>query len=390
MARVSKMKKYTILLSNIHRHGGGQRVYVRNLARLLHRLGHKPFVACPYDSQLARECRNDGVEVIDGFRFDSRFTPISFSLDIKLALRTKSEKQIDLIHANGSRDHWVMATAGFLSSDKVPVVRTLHNTKPISYDLFHKLLYQRLTDQTISVCHYVKDMLATTPLFENQEIPVVHNGIELDKFTPVPPDEAVREEFGIAPEEIVIGIVGRLDWDKGHKYLFEAAAPLIKGEFPNIRILVVGSGKKWSELDQLCERLQISQNVNFAKNRSDIKEVISVFDIGVHPSIGVDTSSYAMKEMMAMEKPLVCSSYGGLTEIADDEVTGFIVPPKDSDLLRDRIARLCRSQELREKFGKAGREKVRREFSATSSVQKTLEVYEHAIERCRRRKGKRG
>lgn len=374
------MRKYAILISNIHRHGGGQRVYVRILARRLHQLGHKLFVACPHNSRLAEECKSDGVEVVS-FRFDGRFTPISFFRDVRLALRTKAEKQIDLVHANGSRDHWVMATANLFSSEKVPIVRTIHNTKPIKYDLLHRFLYQRMTHQTISVCHHVKDLLSTTPLFENQEIAVVHNGVEPDKFAPIPPDQAVRKEFGIAPGEVVVGIVGRLDWDKGHKYLFEAAAPLIMGEFPNMKILVVGVGKKQSELGRLCERLQISRNVIFAGGRSDIKEVISVFDIGVHPSIGVDTSSYAMKEMMAMEKPLICSSYGGLAEIADDGVTAFVVPPKDSDLLRDRIARLCRSEELREKFGRAGREKILREFSAASSVQKTLEVYEHTIER---------
>jgi glycosyltransferase involved in cell wall biosynthesis len=234
----------------------------------------------------------------------------------------------------------------------------------------------------------MKDILITTPLFENQDISVVHNGVELDKFAPIPPDQAVRKEFGIASGEVVVGIVGRLDWDKGHEYLFEAAAPLIKGEFPNMKILVVGAGKKQGELEQLCERLQISQNVIFAGGRSDIREVISIFDIGVHPSIGVDTSSYAMKEMMTMEKPVVCSSYGGLPEIADDGVTGFVVPPRDSDLLRDRIAQLCRSEELREKFGKAGREKVLKEFSAATSVQKTLEVYEHAIEDFDKEEGK--
>jgi glycosyltransferase involved in cell wall biosynthesis len=382
------MRKYSILISNIHRYGGGQRVYVRILAKRLHQLGHKLFVACPENSRLAEECKSEGIEVV-GFRFDGGFTPISFFQDVRLALRTKTEKRIDLVHANGSRDHWVMATANLFSRDKTPVVRTIHNTKRRRYDLLHQFLYRRMTSQTISVCHYVKDILSTTPLFKNQDISVVHNGVELERFAPIPPDQSVRKEFGIEPGEVVVGIVGRLDWDKGHKYLFEAAAPLIKGEFPNMKILVVGSGQKQSELDRLRERLQISRNVIFAGGRSDIKEVISIFDIGVHPSIGVDTSSYAMKEMMAMEIPLVYSSYGGLTEIGDDGVTGFVVPPEDSDLLRDQIARLCRSGELREKFGKAGREKVLKEFSAASSVQKTLEVYEHTIERFNKGAGSR-
>jgi glycosyltransferase involved in cell wall biosynthesis len=117
-----------------------------------------------------------------------------------------------------------------------------------------------------------------------------------------------------------------------------------------------------------------------------MREVISVFDIGVHPSIGVDTPSYAMKEMMAVEKPIVCSSYGGLKEIAEDGPTGIVVPPRDSNGLRDRIAKLCGSKELREKMGREGRKKVEREFTSTLSAQRTLEVYKRAIEY---REGKR-
>lgn len=375
------MRPYTILFSNFHQYGGGQRVYVSILARNLLRLGHRPLVACPKDSVLAGECRANGVEVLDEFRFAGGFTPVSFSRDIRSAMRVRSENDIDIIHVNGSRDHWVFGTATLLSREKVPIVRTYHNTRPVKRNPLTRFLYRNLTDQVISVCAYVKEMLGESPAFDGGEIAVIHNGIDIEKFTPSPPLAAVRQELGLSPENIVIGIVGRLDWDKGHKYLFEAVAPLIHGEFPQLKIVVVGFGKKHKELLALCRRLDISQNVKFLGARNDIAQIISVFDIGAHPSIGVDTSSFAIKEMMAMEKPVVCSTYGGLTEIADDGVTGFLVPPRDSARLRERIVELCRSPELRRQLGKAAREKVEREFTSTVSVQKTLEVYEKTIER---------
>lgn len=371
---------YAILISNFHRHGGGQRVYVHILACHLLRFGHRPLVACPRDSFLARDCRKDGIETLDRFDFGRGFTPVSFSRDVALALRVRSENRLDLIHANGSRDHWVMAAANLLSREKLPLVRTLHNTNPVKNHFLNRYLHRECAHGTISVCNYVKEMLEESPVFEKREISVIHNGVDTDKFAPIPPDPELRKELGISETDIVIGLVGRLDWDKGHKYLFEAAAPLINGKFANIKIIAVGFGKELERLKQFCEQLRISRNVVFAGQRNDIREIISIFDIGVQPSIAVDTSSYSMKEIMAMQKPVVCSSYGGLKEIAEDGVTGYIVPPRDSDSLRERIAELCRSREMREQMGKAGRRRVEQEFSAKISVQKTLEVYRRTIE----------
>jgi glycosyltransferase involved in cell wall biosynthesis len=303
-----------------------------------------------------------------------------------LANRVKSEIPLDLIHVNGPRDHWVMATANYFFPNKVPLVRTRQNTKPVRNNFYNRFLNHELTDQIISPCQDLKEMYAESPVFHGCEITAIHHGVEIEHFSPRPPDEKVRKEIGVSEEDLVLGILGRLDWDKGHKYLLEAAAPLINGEMPNIKIIVVGFGEEHESLKRLCKQLNIERNVMFLGRRTDVKEVVSVFDIGVHPSIGVDTSSYAMKEMMAMEKPIVCSDYGGLKEIAVDGVTGYLVPPRDSELLRDRIAALGRSRELREQFGKAGRMRVEREFTAKVSVERTISVYERAIEGHKRKR----
>ncbi len=375
--------RYTILISDFHRHGGGHCVYVHTLAKHLLRLGHRPLVACAAGSQLAADCGESGIEVIDSFRFDGGFTPLSFYKDVALANRMKAKHHVDLTHVSGSRDHWVMATADFLSHEKTPLVRTRHSTKPVKNTVFNRILNQRLTSRTICVCQDLKEMLSESPVFRNHEMDVIHNGIELSEFTPGPPAVRVLEEFGVSADDFVIGIVGRLDWDKGHKYLFEAAAPLINGEFGNITIMVVGFGPERGNLERLCQTLGISHRVVFTGARNDMREVMSVFDIGVHPSIGVDTSSYAMKEMMAMEKPIVCSSYGGLKEITDDGLTGIVVPPRDSEAIREGIIRLYRSEEMRRKMGEAARKKVENEFTAEAFARTTLRVYESIIERSR-------
>jgi len=112
------MATYTIVISSFHRYGGGERVYAHILARHLAKLGHRPIVACPRGSKLAKDCAAEGIEVLDGFKFDAGFTPISFIRDILLARRTAKEKGVELFHVNGSRDHWVMGIANLFREKK--------------------------------------------------------------------------------------------------------------------------------------------------------------------------------------------------------------------------------------------------------------------------------
>ncbi|RJP24577.1 MAG: glycosyltransferase family 1 protein [Candidatus Abyssobacteria bacterium SURF_5] len=374
----------TVLISDFHRHGGGHTVYTVILSKGLQALGHRPIVACPPASHLAIECAKNSIEVFDIFRFDRGFSPVSFYLDLAALESMKRKNRIDVLHVSGSRDHWTMAASNLFSAEKLPLVRTRHSTKEVRDSVFNRYLNRKLTHRTISVCHYVKEMLLQSPVFNGTDIDVIHNGVELEAFRPMPPDRRIVDEFQITPADFVIGIVGRLDWDKGHKYLFEAAAPLIKGEYKNVRILAVGFGRERENLEEMCRQLGIAHRVNFLGHRLDMRELISVFDIGVHPSIGIDTSSYAVKEMMAMEKPVVCSSYGGLKEIVEDGTTGYLVPPHDSAALRAGIKRMLDSKELRESMGRAARRRVEREFSAEVFARKTLRVYENALESVRK------
>ena len=322
----------------------------------------------------------------DGFYFEGGFTPVSFCKDVMLAGRVIEENSVDLVHVNGSRDHWVMATSNFLSAKKLPLVRTRQNTKIVKNNPLNRRLNQRLTDHTIVPCSHVKEMYAESSVFDGCEISGIHHGVEIENFFPSPPDPGVQKEFGILAGDFVIGMVGRLEWDKGHKYLFEAVAPLITGDFGNIKIIVVGFGPDRKKLQDMCLQLGIDHRVAFAGRRADMKEIISVFDIGAHPSIGVDTSSFAMKEMMAMEKPIVSSSYGGLKEIAEEGMTGYVVPPHDSDALRNRIVDLYHSRESRRKMGEAARKRVEREFTAEICARRTLAVYESTMQWFREKK----
>jgi len=84
-------------------------------------------------------------------------------------------------------------------------------------------------------------------------------------------------------------------------------------------------------------------------------------------------------EAMAAAKPVIATDVGGCREAVEDGVTGFIVPPGDRDALCDRIQKLARDPSLRNRFGRAGRQRAERLFSLEINIRKTVEVYEGLI-----------
>ena len=150
--------------------------------------------------------------------------------------------------------------------------------------------------------------------------------------------------------------------------------------FPQLRVLVLGRGDLEPELVNLAKELGIGGIVRFAGFRDDMARCTQAFDIGVQPSIDCDTSSFSLKEQMAEEKPVVCSDYGGLTEILTDGVEGFIVPTGTVEPLAEAMKRLLVDAGLRRNMGAAGRQRVLKEFTLEVFAQRTVEAYYRALE----------
>ena len=368
-----------IILTNFHKQGFGQISYVQLVARLLAERGHEVAIACPEGSWLAERAEAAGLQTETQFRFSRGFTPFDFSRDVLEARKMMRRLKPDVIHANGSQDHWIMTVARNLFGLPPAIVRTKHNSFPMRTHLSNRFLSRRLTHRWIVVCEAVRQDLLAGPLFKPEDIKTIHNGLEIEIYEPKD-GRAERAEFGLAPDDFVIGSLGRLTPAKGHRYLFEAVAPLMKEPGSNLRVLLVGYGEEQPNLERQCEELGITRFVKFAGVRDDVPRMISMFDIGVLASIDCESSSFALKEMMAMGVPCVCTDFAGNAEIVEHEVSGLVVPPASSEGLHAAIERLWKSPELCERFEAAARERIKTGFSAEVCIDKTMEVYREAMQ----------
>jgi glycosyltransferase involved in cell wall biosynthesis len=380
-------RRFNILMLDPHMAGGGQVRYVANLAREFTRAGHRVVIGCKSGSVLVQRAAEADCEALPVLQLRGGLRPRAWSRDVRALLRFIREQRPDLIHVNGSQDHWTAGIANRLAGYPVCLLRTRHNTYTVKDHWPNRLLNREWTDYQIVVCDVVRRELARQRAFDDSRMCSIHNGVDAGLFRPDAAARAsARAEFGYAEDDIVLGIAARLVPAKGHEFLLRAVAAL-GAAHANLRVLVLGQGDLEAPLRQLAGDLGIADRVHWAGFRDDMPRCTQAFDIGVQPSIDCDTSSFSLKEQMAAEKPVVASDYGGLTEILDDGAEGMIVPAGTVEPLTEALKTLCASPERRAAMGVAGRRRVLRDFTVEIVAARTLEAYAEALAVHARRRG---
>lgn len=236
-----------------------------------------------------------------------------------------------------------------------------------------------VTSAYYAVAHGQRPYMTDDLGYPDAKIEVIHNGVDPSRFTPRRASERdldVAAEFGIDPGAPVVGIVAVLRPEKDHRSLLRAFR-LVVDEVPAARLLVVGDGPLRGELEQLADQLGIADAVVFAGSRPDVGRLLGLLDVVTLSSYTVECFPMALLEAMAVGVPSVGTAIGGVPELIDDGVTGYVVPPKDERALADALVRMLRDPEATAAMGVAARRRVESEFSLDRSVR----TAEAAIER---------
>ncbi len=262
----------------------------------------------------------------------------------------KKEK-INLIHAHGyGSDNFGRLVSRVCG---VPIVVHTHDNC-IYYPWYQGIadrLLRQFTNKAIAVSNSVKEACVMKRKMDTSKISVMHNGIDLDKFT-VPEENRIEKErnrLGIKSGFKVVGTVARLREEKGIRYLIESV-PKVLEYFEETTFLIVGDGPLRQEFEKLSNQLGVENKVIFAGFCQDIPAIQSLLDICVMPSL-TEGSPIALLEAMAMGKTIVGTKINGIKDILKNNINGLLVPSKDSDLLADSIIYLLKHEEEAKKLG---------------------------------------
>lgn len=207
-------------------------------------------------------------------------------------------------------------------------------------------------------------------------VSLIYNGIDLARYDQMVPCCTLREEYGLPPEGPLVGVVARLEQEKGHPTLIDAW-PAILASFPDATLLMIGEGSRLDALTAQVRDLGLERSVIFTGRRDDVPEVTKSLDVAVLPSYR-EAQGLTILEAMALSRPVVASNVGGIPEMIEDGRTGLLVPPHDSTALADAILRLLRDHPLADTLARAGHDMVHDRFCVELMVRSVEAIYDEA------------
>ena len=232
------------------------------------------------------------------------------------------------------------------------------------------------------ISHAIFNQVKEQGINESQ-IRLVSLRVDLNLFHP-------KSDFGWNEDKmgITLGYVGRLVDGKGLEDLFEAIRILKNQNLPARRslgagggfrtwnLVIYGSGSLESKLEKLANKLKIEDKIEWRGfvPYSKVPEALSQIDIFVYPSRH-EGFGRSIMEALAMEKAVVATRVGGIPDLINDGENGFLVEPHSPEQLANKIGELIKNKELREKFGKNGREWVGKNFEWNDGIKKFANLF---------------
>jgi glycosyltransferase involved in cell wall biosynthesis len=234
------------------------------------------------------------------------------------------------------------------------------------------------TDRAIAVSGSTREFLIRERHVPEDRVRLIWNGAPLREFAPVSPETAaaVRQELGLPAEAPVVGAVGRLNEQKGHRYLIEAAAEVHRHE-PDVRFLIVGDGDLQEDLRRQAAALGLAEVVVFAGHRMDIPAVLGAIDV-LCISSTYEGTPLALFEAMAAARAVVSTAVDGCREVLEDGVTGLLVPPRDPAALAAALLRALRDPTLRLRLQENARA-ASANYDVDRCVSQMQSVYEEVL-----------
>lgn len=202
----------------------------------------------------------------------------------------------------------------------------------------------------------------------------IYNGVDLSRYDHTEPCCTLPEEYGMEPGSQIVGVVARLEPEKGHPTLLEAW-PTVLRAVPDAYLLIVGEGSRRAALETLARQLRIAHRVVFTGRRDDVPSVTAALDVAVLPSYR-EAQGLSILEALALSRPVVASNVGGIPEMITDGVNGLLVPPHDADALAAAIVRLLTDHPFADTLGRAGHDMVHDRFCIDLMVDAVAAIYE--------------
>jgi glycosyltransferase involved in cell wall biosynthesis len=350
---------------------GGAQEHLFSLMTRLDRAWYDTSVVALSAGSAVRKLQRNGIDVtvIDESDDDAAVRKLTAHL---------ATLQPDVIHTHMYRADIVGTQAAMAleaAGDRRPyVVSTVHSSRVRS--AADRELIRQLTphiDQLIAVSRSIERKIADEHR-TGAPVRLIYNGVDLERYDHQEPCCTLRDEFGMEPGSQIVGVVARLEPEKGHQTLIEAW-PHVLREVPDAYLLIVGEGSRREFLEEWAAAHKVAHRVIFTGRRDDIPAVTAALDVAVLPSWR-EAQGLSILEAMALSRPVVASDVGGIPEMIEDGVTGLLVEQDNPVALAASIVRLLQDHAFADTIARAGHDLVHERFCVELMVKAIEEIYD--------------
>lgn len=324
------------------------------------------------NTELAEAARAAGLPTLVvpcGGRFDAVVTDM-LTAEIR-------KRGVQIIHSHNYKSNYYARHAA--SRTGAAWVVTNHGRragfKLLVYAMLDALLVRK-AGRVVAVSPRISDQLAALGI-KRDILSVIDNGVDFNRFTSLPAKDGAGRLLGIADDAYVVGTVGALTEEKGHRYLLQAVHSLRKS-IPGILCLLVGDGPERASLESTVRELGIEDAVVFAGKRDDVPSILPRFDLFVLPSLS-EGLPMALLEAHAARVPVIATGVGAIPMVIQDGVTGLVVPPGDVQYLAEALMRSHGETDKARDRALKGYERVKEHYSAETMALEYLELYKGLI-----------
>ena len=289
-------------------------------------------------------------------------------------------EEIDLVHAHMYRAE-VLGTRAAVSAGVPVIMATVHSSRvrsPEDVAVLASLTasMDRLIVPSAAIEHKVR-----CEGRDGARFAVIPNGVDLSRFATPAPRCDIRSELGIPASAPLLGVVARLEAEKGHRFLVDAM-PAVLSAVPDAWLLIVGEGSEADALRAQAAGLGagVAERVRLVGRRDDVSAITASLTVAVLPSLR-EAQGISILEAMARRVPVVASAVGGIPEVITSGVDGMLVAPGDPAALAGAIVRLLSDRALRRRLGEAGYRTVADRFSIDAQVKRIEAVYDEELAR---------
>lgn len=337
--------------------------YAVTLGEALARVGHRSYILAPPGTPAAAEAAARGLLVPDIGDLGA-LDPVEWWRTGRALREFLRRESIQLVNVHSGPGHARLALLGRRAG--FPVVRTRGDIRRPRGSWMQKQLYRERTAHHLAAADFIRETYYRDLGVPLEKITTLRGGIDLGRLAQVRTGAAraaVRERLGLAPDTVLIGMIGRLSPVKGHRFLLEAMAGLT-ARFPQVHLVMAGPDAQLSrqDLEETARSLGVSGITHLIGRVEDPLLWSAGLDVAVIASIDSEAICRSALEFMGLGIPLVATRVHAIPEVVVPGA-GLLVPPADSRGIAEGLERILASPELRASLSRSARRHVEENYS---------------------------